>query len=139
MGRLCPSADNGEEFGTGVERGTTTNDAGYYQMPFLPLGQYQVTAWRTGFTMVIAEQVDVTLNKTTTANLSLRTSAVKESVTVMDVAPLIDLTSGQIRQLENFGPNLSGWPSSACLILVSVGSVKPRLLRALSPRVLRHG
>ena len=67
---------------TGVERSTTTNDMGYYQMPFLPLGQYQVTASATGFATVIAERVDVTLNKTTTANLSLRVSAVKESVTV---------------------------------------------------------
>jgi hypothetical protein len=83
---------------TGVERSTTSNDAGYYQMPFLPLGQYQVTASLTGFTTVIAGQVDVTLNRTTTVNLSLRVSAVRESVTVTDVSPLIDVTSGQIRR-----------------------------------------
>src|ERR1051326_4289751 len=83
---------------TGVERSTTTNDSGYYQMSFLPLGQYQVTTSLTGFTTVIAEQVDVTLNKTTTVNLSLRISTVKESVTVTDIVPLIDVTSGQIRR-----------------------------------------
>ncbi len=83
---------------TGVERTTTTNDAGYYLMSFLPLGEYEITASATGFATVIAERVAVTLNKTTTANLSLKISAVKESVTVTDIAPLIDVTSGQIRR-----------------------------------------
>jgi hypothetical protein len=83
---------------TGVERGTTTNETGYYLVTFLPLGQYQVTASMAGFATVVAEQVDVTLNKTTTVNLSLRVSAVKESVTVTDVSPLIDVTSGQVRR-----------------------------------------
>src|SRR5215470_16355868 len=39
---------------TGVERNTTTNEAGYFQMPFLPLGQYQVIASAAGFATVIA-------------------------------------------------------------------------------------
>jgi hypothetical protein len=83
---------------TGVERRTTTNDTGYYQIPFLPLGQYEISASATGFATVVAEQVEIALNKTTTVNLSLKISSVKESVTVTDVAPLIDLTSGQIRR-----------------------------------------
>jgi len=40
----------------------------------------------------------MTLNKTATVNLSLRVSAIRESVTVTDVSPLIDVTSGQIRR-----------------------------------------
>ncbi|HEY1342873.1 MAG TPA: carboxypeptidase-like regulatory domain-containing protein, partial [Bryobacteraceae bacterium] len=83
---------------TSVERSTTTNDSGFYQIPFLPLGDYQVTASLAGFATVVAENVSITLNKTTTVNLSLRVSTVKESVTVNEAAPLIDVTSGQIRR-----------------------------------------
>jgi hypothetical protein len=83
---------------TGIERSTTTNDSGYYQMPFLPLGDYQVSASLPGFATIVAESVSITLNKTTTVNLALRISNVKESVTVNDAAPLIDVTSGQVRR-----------------------------------------
>jgi hypothetical protein len=101
-GAVVPQAQvTAKNLATGVERATTTNDLGYYQMPFLPLGQYRITVTATGFATLVAEQVEVSLNKTTTANLSLRVSAVKESVTVTDVAPLIDVTNGQIqRSLE---------------------------------------
>src|SRR5689334_21033096 len=82
-GAVVPLAQvTAKNLATGVERGAMTNDSGYYQMTFLPLGGYQVTASLQGFTTVIAERVEVTLNKTTTLNLSLRVSAVKESVTV---------------------------------------------------------
>jgi hypothetical protein len=83
---------------TGVERNSATNENGYYQIPFLPLGEYEVTASATGFATLLAEKVDIALNKTTTVNLSLRISSVKEFLTVTDAAPLIDLTSGQIRR-----------------------------------------
>jgi len=98
-GAVVPQAQvAAKNLATGLERSTTTNDIGYYQMPFLPLGQYEITVSATGFATVVAKPVEVTLNKTTTANLSLRVSAVKESVTITDVAPLIDVTSGQIRR-----------------------------------------
>lgn len=83
---------------TGVERTTTTNEAGYFQMPFLPLGVYEVTAQQKGFATVVARNVEVTLNKTTSITLTLKVSTVQESVTVSDIAPLIDMTSGQIRR-----------------------------------------
>ncbi|MEK7404235.1 MAG: carboxypeptidase regulatory-like domain-containing protein [Acidobacteriota bacterium] len=83
---------------TGGERTTSSNDAGYFQVPFLPLGVYEVTAQLKGFTTVIAKDVAVTLNKTTTVTLTLKVSTIQESVTVTDVAPLIDVASGQIRR-----------------------------------------
>jgi hypothetical protein len=98
-GALIPGANvAAKNIATGIERSTTTNDAGYFQIPFLPLGTYQVSASATGFATVLAEQVEVTLNRTTTIALELRISSVKESLTVTDVAPLIDLTSGQVRR-----------------------------------------
>ncbi len=83
---------------TGVERTTQSNEVGYFQLPFLPLGPYEVRAAAQGFTTVITKDVEVTLNKTTTISLVLKVSTVQESVTVSDVAPLIDLASGQVRR-----------------------------------------
>src|SRR5260370_23135214 len=80
----------------GVERNTVTNDAGYFQISFLPLGSYDVTAQLTGFATMVAKNVDVTLNKTTTLNLTLKVSSIQESVNVNDVSPISDLPSGEI-------------------------------------------
>jgi hypothetical protein len=87
---------------TGVERTVTTNNEGYFVMPFLPIGTYDVTVSGRGFATLAALGNNVTLNKTTTLLLSLRLSLVQQSVTVNEAPQLIDVTSGQIRRgLEN--------------------------------------
>jgi outer membrane receptor protein involved in Fe transport len=83
---------------TGAERSTTTNEEGYFSMPYLPIGSYDVTVKKEGFAVVVAKANAVTLNKTTTLNLSLQLSTVESSVTIAEASPLIDVTSGQIRR-----------------------------------------
>jgi hypothetical protein len=83
---------------SGVERSTLTNEDGYFAMAFLPIGMYDVTVSARGFTTLVAQGNAVTLNKTTTLNLSLQLSSVQQSVTVSEAPQLIDLTSGQIRR-----------------------------------------
>jgi len=83
---------------TGVERTTQTNETGYFQMPYLPIGVYDVTVSAKGFATLIAKGNTVTLNKNTTLNLSLQVSTVQQSVTVNETPELIDVTSGQIRR-----------------------------------------
>jgi hypothetical protein len=96
---------------TGVERTTRTNGAGYFQMSFLPIGAYDVSVEAKGFSLMVAKDSTVTLNKTTTLNLTLQVSAVQQSVTVDEAAQMIDVTSGQIiRGIE--GPVLAELPVS---------------------------
>jgi hypothetical protein len=83
---------------TGVERTTQTNETGYFQMPFLPIGSYDITIAAKGFATLEVKGNAVTLNKTTTLNLTLQVSTVQQSVTVTETAQLIDVTSGQIRR-----------------------------------------
>jgi len=52
---------------TGAERTTRTNQAGYFEMPFLPIGAYDVTVSLKGFATTVAKGNDVMLNKTTTS------------------------------------------------------------------------
>ena len=83
---------------TGVERSVQTNEVGFFQMAFLPIGVYDVTVSAKGFGTLEAKGNTVTLNKTTSLNLSLQVSTVQQAVTVNETAQLIDVTSGQIRR-----------------------------------------
>jgi hypothetical protein len=83
---------------SGAERTTQTNETGYFQMPFLPIGAYNVTVSMKGFATLVVKGNEVTLNKTTSLNLKLEVSTVQASVTVTETTPLIDTSSGQVRR-----------------------------------------
>jgi len=86
----------------GVERASRTNDTGYFSIPFVPIGTYDVTVTMKGFARVTVKDNPVTLNKVTSLNVVLQVSALQESVTVTDTAQAIDVTSGEIRRgLDN--------------------------------------
>lgn len=83
---------------TGASRQSISGSEGYYLIPFLPLGTYEVTAQLQGFSTVVHKNIAVTLNKTTSLDISLTPSTVQETVTVSEAAPLVDTTSGQVRR-----------------------------------------
>jgi len=82
----------------GVERSTLSNELGYFAIPFVPIGTYDVTVAAKGFATLVSKGSRVTLDRTTTLNLALQVSAVQESVTVTEKAQMIDVASGEIRR-----------------------------------------
>lgn len=82
---------------TGLERSVTTNGEGFYQMPFLPLGSYDVTVQAPGFGKVTKTDVLIELNKTTVSNFALEVSTVGAEVQVTGETPLIETTTGEIK------------------------------------------
>ena len=82
---------------TGQARETVSNEAGYYVLPFLPIGRYNVTATLAGFRSVIREGIGVSLNATQVADFVLEPAAVAESVTVTAETPRINTTNGEIK------------------------------------------
>src|SRR5215471_1911969 len=82
----------------GVERTTRTNAAGYFSMPFVPIGTYSVSVSMQGFSTLTSQGNQVALNKITTLNLVLEVSAVQSSVTVTGQNDLVDVASGEIRR-----------------------------------------
>src|SRR5215472_7841602 len=82
----------------GVERTTRTNGAGYFSMPFVPIGTYSVSVSMQGFSTLTSQGNQVALNKITTLNLVLEVSAVQSSVTVTGQNDLVDVASGEIRR-----------------------------------------
>src|SRR6266446_7854053 len=81
---------------TGAERALVTNGQGFYSAPFVPIGQYRITAALAGFGTVSREGIQVGLNDTRVVDFTLNPRAT-ESVTVKADAPPINVTSGEVR------------------------------------------
>ncbi len=82
---------------TGFVREGTANAEGYFQMPFLSLGAYDVTVEAPGFQKVTKTGVLVELNKTTVSNFKLEVSAVGAEVQITGETPQIETTTGEIK------------------------------------------
>ena len=97
-GAVIPSvqiiAKNAE---TGFSRAGVTNGEGYYNMPFLPLGSYDVTAQVKGFQTTIKQGVLVELNKNTVSNFKLDVSGSTDTITITGETPQIETTTGEIK------------------------------------------
>lgn len=81
---------------TGLKRTAETNSTGYYQVTFLPVGPYTVTAELTGMaTQKRAALVD--LNSTRTLDFEMRPASVATEVTVTEEVPLIEISRGEVK------------------------------------------
>jgi hypothetical protein len=82
---------------TGFARIVTTDKAGSYNAPFLPIGRYNVQAELSGFGLMHHNNVRVDLNQTAVQDFILD-PAMQETVTVAVDAPRIDVTDGEVKQ-----------------------------------------
>jgi len=81
---------------TGLARATTSNQEGFYQLTFLPVGNYTVTAEATGFSPA-RRTAPVELNSTRVVHLQLQPATVSTQVTVVEEVPLLDTTRGDVK------------------------------------------
>ena len=86
---------------TGQQRDTVSNQAGYYVVPFLPIGSYEVRAALPGFGTAARTGVAITLNETRVENFVLSPSAVAQTVTVVAEAVPVNTTSAEIKHALN--------------------------------------
>jgi hypothetical protein len=80
---------------TGQVRSLITNDEGFYNAPFLPIGRYTVDATFKGFNKVVRDSVEVSLNNTSVVDFKLDPS-VSGEVTITTEVPQINTTNQQI-------------------------------------------
>ncbi len=71
-----------KEMDTGITRNTFTGEAGNYVFTSLPQGRYAVTVELTGFKKAVRSDIDVLVNSTVRADLTLQPGNVTEVVTV---------------------------------------------------------
>jgi hypothetical protein len=81
---------------TNVEFKATTTEAGVYRLPYLPAGNYKITASAAGFRTSVADNVILAVAQTLTVDLRLELGQVAEQVTVVAESPLIETGSSEI-------------------------------------------
>lgn len=96
---------------TGVDRVTETDGKGRYQIPALPVGDYQVTARKAGFSEAVRGVIHLAVGQEAEADLTLKIGAVEVQLTVNADAPPVNLTTADVsglvgeRQVEDMPLN----------------------------------
>ncbi|MCW5982608.1 MAG: carboxypeptidase regulatory-like domain-containing protein [Bryobacteraceae bacterium] len=85
-----------ENVATAVKRATTSDQDGIYRFNNVPVGRYRITARAPSFTTSTLENINVTLNRTTTANFELAVGTVATQVEVVEAAAQIDTTTATV-------------------------------------------
>src|SRR5262249_54067194 len=75
---------------TNLERNLVTDRDGRFVAPQLPPGRYTVTLKLAGFATLVQENVQVTVGQTVRLSLTMRVSAIAETVTVSATAETVD-------------------------------------------------
>jgi hypothetical protein len=81
---------------TGVDRRTVSNDEGYYTIPALPPGIYQLDLQMSGFTAISRSGIILAVNQTAKIDFILQIGAVTESLSVQAATPLLDAAEGAL-------------------------------------------
>ena len=81
---------------TNQVRTATTGPDGYYSVPLLQPGPYDVKATLAGFRTFLRQGVTVTVESTARVDMSLPVGAIEESVTVSTEAPLVETANATL-------------------------------------------
>src|SRR5438093_6621817 len=79
---------------TGGTRELKTDSAGYYRVPVLPPGEYEVHISQTGFQPVARRGIQLTVGQNAVIDLQLEVGRLAQELTVTAAAPSINTTSG---------------------------------------------
>ena len=71
----------------------TTNSTGYYEVPLLQAGSYQMTAAASGFKKLVRSGLELGLGEQQKIDLVLEVGSLSESVTVTAESPIIDTST----------------------------------------------
>src|SRR5689334_13680607 len=74
-------------------RTTVTNESGYFVVPLLPPGEYQIKLSKEGFKSVTETGVILQVNEQARQDFTMELGAVVESVTINSTVPLLETAS----------------------------------------------
>ena len=84
---------------TGVSRSTTTDAGGYYVLPSLRIGQYEITASHEGFATFDEKGVVLDADVTVGANVTLSLGATTQTISVVGQAATLHTETGAVNTL----------------------------------------
>jgi hypothetical protein len=90
---------------------TTANDTGYYVLPNLPPGNYELTATFSGFAKYAQTGITLTVGQTATIDVSLKIASAGETVTVTTAVPPVEPTRTEVSQVIDT-PEIQALPTS---------------------------
>lgn len=82
--------------GTGVTSNATTNPVGFYSVPNLQPGTYEITTTASGFSTNVRSGIVLTVGLQQLLNISLQVGQISQKVEVSGEAPAVELTSSEI-------------------------------------------
>jgi len=89
------------DVGTNVTYTATSNDSGFYAIPNLPSGTYELKASYTGFAAFTQQGIVLTVGESATVNVGLALAGQGEKVIVSTEVPVIEPTKTEISQVVN--------------------------------------
>jgi hypothetical protein len=120
---------------TGLSRQASADDAGYYSIPNLPQGAYDLSVSASGFKPLTQKGVNVLINNVTRVDLGLEVGGVTESVTVAASAALLQTTKTDVNvNLETRAIGdlpLSGYRNFQTLVNLVPGATPMRFQNAV--------
>lgn len=84
---------------TGIVQHSVTTSAGLYTFVSLTPGIYRVTASQKGFESVAQDNVKVSVDQVSTANITLRIGSVTDTITVSESVDLVETSNSTVGQL----------------------------------------
>jgi len=84
---------------TGFGAATVTGDDGAFLFPQLPVGGYELTADKPGFSTYLQKGIQLTVNQLASQTIVLQVGKVTETTTVDSNADLVETRSGTVSQL----------------------------------------
>jgi hypothetical protein len=111
---VAGAAVEAREVSTQTKSDTKTNNAGYYTIPYLAPGTYDVTSTAPGFSSQKVSSIHLTVNLSTSVNISLSVGSVSQQVVIKANAIQLEtenselggnISREQILQLPQLGRN----------------------------------
>src|SRR6266853_2109334 len=100
-GFLPQAAISIKNIATGIERTGTTSSAGFYSVPNLLPGTYEVRASAKGFSTELQTGITLTVGEQQVLNFTLQVGQVSQTVEVSTEAPTVELGSSSISAVIN--------------------------------------
>ena len=82
-------------FETGAVRTTTTDSAGAFTFPSLPLGAQEIKAEKNGFKTAVRNGVTLQVGEDAVVNLQLEVGELAQQITVSEETPIVNTTTSQ--------------------------------------------
>ena len=96
-GALVPGAQiSAREMATGLTRQTRANADGYYSLPNLPVGTYNVTVTRTGFKTKVLHGLVLRVDQTAEVDVRMEVGQVSQQITIQGSAPMVETSTTSV-------------------------------------------